>query len=221
MPGRDPHTALIDRLVADAPPVRRRWSPGRRLAFWLALPGAGIAVAALSAPWPLRDPASRPPLLALELVVLAMAAAALAALALRAAVPGREPGRWPVALAVALAMSSTLCWFSVGSATAPQSLAAFVAGGMPCAVATTAYALLPTGALLWALRRGAPLAPIRAGLLGGSGGFLAGYLIMRIACPHDDPAHLLAWHGLPAGIGIAACAAAGAWWLAGWRRRPS
>jgi hypothetical protein len=217
MESRDPREALIDRLVADAPAVRRRWSPGRRLALWLGLAAACVGAVALSAPWPLRDPSSRPPGLALELVLLGMATAALAGLALRAAVPGREPGRWPVALAVALAMSSTLCWLGDGSAHAPASMAAFIAGGVPCTLATAAYALLPTAALLWALRRGAPLEPIRTGVLGGSAGLLVGYLIMRIACSNDDPAHILTWHGLAVGLGIAACVAAGAWWLPRWR----
>jgi hypothetical protein len=122
-------------------------------------------------------------------------------------------------LTAGLAASSALCWLAVGAAQPAPSLSAFVAGGIPCALLTTAYALLPAGVLLWSLRRGAPLAAGGAGALGGSAGFLAGYLIMRIACSNDDPAHVATWHGLPVMLGIALCGAVGAWWLARWRGR--
>lgn len=217
MDGRDSHEALIDRLVADARPVRRRWSPRWRLVCWLGMLALVIGAVALRTAWPLRDPASRSPLVAIELVVLGSAAAALAILALRAAVPGREPGRPAVMVAAALAMSSGLWWLGIETPPAAASLASFVQQGVPCALLTATYALLPTAALLWALRRGAPLQPVRAGALGGAAGFLAGYLIMRIACTNDDPAHLATWHGLPVLLGIAACAGAGSWWLSHWR----
>jgi hypothetical protein len=204
--------SLLDRLVADARPVRRLWPVPARLAVWLALvAGLWGSVAAILG-WPVDAHPHRWSLSA-ELLIVLTALVAWAGLALRSAVPDRAPpSRW-IAAAMVLSLCPMLFW------TNGAGPAAFIAKGVPCALRTAALALLPCLALLWAVRRGAALAPRRAAALSGGAGFLVGYLLVRVLCSVDEPAHLLAWHAAPVALGVALAAAAGGWWVAGWRTR--
>ena len=207
----DAEKTLIDSLVADAAPVRRLWPSPARLVAWTAA-WAAFALAVLAAlDWaPLaRLDSSR---LAAELAVALIAILLWGALALRAAVPGQTPRAGRVALVVLAALAPLLFWHP---APGPD---AFVARGLPCAERTLALALLPALAALWAVRRGAPLAPRRAAALAGGAGLLGAYLLMRLLCSVDQPAHLMVWHVLPIVAGVAVAASAGGWWLARWRR---
>jgi len=206
----DTDKTLIDSLVADAAPVRRLWPTPARWAVWLAL----CAALALVVTWsiPPRTGVAR---LSGELAAALLAILVWSALALRAAVPGQTPRGGRIALALAVALSPMLLWHA---ASGPAS---FIANGVPCAERTLALALLPAVAMLWAVRRGAPLAPRRTAALSGGAGLLTAYLLMRVLCPVDEPAHLLAWHVLPIVAGIGLAAAAGGWWISGWRPRRS
>lgn len=77
-------------------------------------------------------------------------------------------------------------------------------------------AALPWAVLLVGIRRGAPLAPMRAGLFAGAAAFSAATLLNRLWCASDEPLHLFVWHGLPLVMGPAVSAALGLAWL---RRR--
>jgi len=221
MTSSDPHGELIARLVADAAPVRRLWSPAARLVAWAVLLGGMLIAIAASAGWPFGA-VTRAPWLAWELACALAAAVLWAGLALGAAVPGREASRRARLGAAVLAALPIAFWLGGPASEAELPLRVFIERGIPCAVLTLALALLPSLALLWAVGRGAPLAPRRAGAWAGAAGFLTGYLLMRIFCPLNDPAHLLIWHVGPVALGIGACAALGSWWLARWRRwRPT
>jgi hypothetical protein len=52
-----------------------------------------------------------------------------------------------------------------------------------------------TALTLW-LRRGAPMALARAGLLTGVAAGSAGIFAVSLHCPHNDVVHIGAWHGL-------------------------
>ena len=203
--------SLIDTLVADAAPVRRLWPMPARWAGWLALCAVFAAIIGTAVGWSF-PPHDAPMRFGAELIVALIAMLVWSALALRAAVPGQTPRAGRVALALAVALSPLLFWHS---APGPPS---FVANGIPCAERTVALALVPVLAMLWAVRRGAPLAPRRAAALSGGAGFLIAYVLMRILCSVDEPAHLLVWHVLPIAGGVGVAAAAGGWWLSRWRR---
>ena len=95
----------------------------------------------------------------------------------------------------------------------------FIGTGIGCASRTVVLAALPLCALLIAVRRGAPLAPARAGALAGGAAFLTAALLMRIDCPLDERLHLLVWHALPVAGGAGLSAVIGFVWLRRWRVR--
>jgi hypothetical protein len=129
-----------------------------------------------------------------------------AAFALRSAIPGREPGAREIgALAMLAGASALLLLKEPLNTTVP--LASFIGTGLQCALEIAMFAALPCVALLWAVRRGAPLAAGLDGALIGAGAFLFSFALMRVRCPLDEGLHLLVWHLLPAlaGIALAAC----------------
>jgi hypothetical protein len=99
-----------------------------------------------------------------------------------------------------------------------QPLSTFLAAGLHCLRNTALMALLPIGLLLVTLRRGAPVAPGRAGLLAGAAGWLLAYLFVRLTCPLEDALHLWAWHLGPVVAAAGGAAALGAVWLDRWKR---
>jgi hypothetical protein len=219
MSAPEPQQALIDRLVADAQPVRRLWPPAARLGLWAGLVAVMLALVAWRHGWPFGA-AVRPASLPAELLCAGLATAACALLALRAAIPGRAAGRGALLATAGLAVLPLAFWLHDPSPQTALPLAQFVAAGVPCAIMTALLAVLPLASLLWAVRRGAPLNPRRAGVLVGGGGFLAAYLLMRVFCAVDDPSHLMIWHVVPVALGIGLCAGLGGWWLARWRATP-
>jgi hypothetical protein len=212
------HDACIERLVADAHPVRRLWPPWTRLLVWIGLGivvGGTVAIAGLRPDLASR---SRDPMFLISLAGLATGAVLLARLALHAAVPGREPrGRETVLPIVLLAVATVLSLR--GPVDAGLSIAQFAHMGFGCAVRTVLIALAPWLALLLALRRGAPLAPPAAGALAGAASFALACGIMQAACAKEDALHLVVWHGLPALGGVALSALVG-YLVLRWRRRP-
>lgn len=102
-----------------------------------------------------------------------------------------QPVRWQIVLAaiglaLLISMSVLFPWDA-----GPR----FVAQGMPCLLAGVSMAV-PAAALLWlAIRRGAPLSMITAGITLGATAGLLGVTVLQIKCPHQEAPHLLAWHG--------------------------
>ncbi len=207
---------LVDRLVSDAAPVRRLWSPEARLVAWLGLVVVTLAVAASRTLRPDLMTRLEAPDLLLEELAVALGAGLVALAALRAAVPGRSLGRggiWLAALAFGLALLLVLrapvhAW--------PYGLLEL---GLPCILRSVAWAALPLAALFVALRRGAALAPARAGALAGAAAFGFASLAVRICCQLDEAVHLLLFHAGPVAAGTVGSAVLGALVLA--RRRPS
>jgi hypothetical protein len=212
------HSALVEALIADARPVRRLLPPRARLAAWLAL-AAVVVPAALALTHVRHDlPQVLRTLPFLLGLVVPLAAAGMAAwLALRLAVPGEDPDRRAVALAVALSPAVVLLPLSL-PAGVPASLAAFVTAGWPCLLVTLLMAGLPWVALLVALRRGAPLAPGRAGALAGAAPFLVAAAGTRLVCPIEEALHLGAWHVAPVVVGAGLSALLGVARLGRWER---
>jgi len=213
----DRHRELIERLVEDARPVAPLWSPAVRLALWL---GLATVIFMLTVHAGLRrDLGARlgDPLFCLELVTLLTGAVALAALAFRAAVPGREPGRREVGVAAGLVALAAVLWLRLPMRT-EMPISEFVHVGSGCMARTVLLAAAPWAALLVALRRGAPLAPVTAALLAAGAAFVMAFAVMRLVCNLDELLHILVWHAGPILGGMAVSALIGVAWLSRWRR---
>ena len=210
------HDALVARLKADLTPVRPLRSPAVRLASWLVLAGLVVAIAMKVG---LRHDLAlqlRRPLRLLELGTLLGAGTAAASAALSGAVPGRDGRRmgW-----LALGLGSLSAALIVSEAPgAAFSAASFVESGLRCAFCVTIFGLLPWAAMLTAVGRGAPLEGHATGAHAGAAAFVIGAVAVRVACPIDDPLHVLTWHMTPVVGWTALSAAVGSVWLMRWRR---
>ncbi len=216
MTSREPtppiHDALVARLMADARPVRRLWTLRWRLGLWVA---AAVAVLGIAAGAGLRDDLATQLLRArylLEFGLLVGAAVGAATAALQTAVPGRDP-RQALSVAAALALLGT-----AALASEPASGAGTLGAGVRCAACIAVFGLLPWILLFVAVGRAAPLDGRAAGAYVGAAAFTIGAASVRLACPIDDHAHLLAWHVVPVLGWTALSALAGATWLVRWRR---
>lgn len=198
------HDSIVERLVADAKPVRRLWPPRRRFLVWLGMPLALLVALAWLGLRPDLAQRLASPLYVLELLAVLAAALGAAALGLRSAVPGRTPTRGEiVALVLLLAVAAILVWRQ------PLNLEVAVsqfALGRACAARTLALAVAPFLLLVVAIRRGLPLQGSTSAALAGAGALGAAFVLMRLFCPMDELLHLAVWHALPviAGVGLAA-----------------
>jgi hypothetical protein len=205
------HRALVNRLAAGIAPVRRLWPNSVRLTLWLVVEAAVLI-------WVVSHPPDNFMLklagrtYVLEIVFFALAAVLSARLALSSAIPGRRVHPAEAGLPILLALAGTalvLTWPIDINA----SLAEFLRVGLPCLINTCVLAALPWLALWWAVKRGASLDGGISGFWIGSGALFFAFAMMRIACPIDEPLHLLTWHLLPALIVITLSALAGRTWL--------
>jgi hypothetical protein len=211
------HDALVARLVDDARPVRLPWTPGRRLVAWV-VGGTALTVAiALADGVPNLAHRLTEPLFAAQLASLGMAAGWCALLALRAGVPGRAPSAG--ALVLAAGLTTTAVALTLAHAAVPvDDAGAFIQIGLSCAGSCLLVGALPWLVLMALLRRGAPLAPGRAGALAGAAALLLAAAATRTACPLGDGRwHFLVWHVAPVALAAALSAAAAARWLRHWR----
>jgi hypothetical protein len=208
------HEHMVARLLADAEPVRRIWSPEARLALWLTLEIVAIAAAVI---FGLRAAVAvdlRQPRLLAEIALCMTAGGIAAAVAFRAAVPGRASAPLVAAFWAVLACTALLL-ASLDAGETPSD-SSFVASGIQCVASILAFAALPWAALVVAIRRGAPVAAPVAGLYAGAAAFLFAAAAVRIACPIDARLHVLTWHVGTMAIGTALSAVAGARWLPRW-----
>ncbi|HYR96809.1 MAG TPA: NrsF family protein [Candidatus Binatus sp.] len=217
-PDRTPplHDALVARLKADLTPVRPLWAPSVRLAWWLVLAGSVIAIAMEIG---LRHDLAtqlRRPLYLLQLGTLLGAGTAAAGAAFRGAVPGRE-NRPMGYLGLVLGLLSGAVVLSEPAADA-VSVGRFMESGLQCAFCVTLFGLLPWVVMLAAVARGAPLEGGATGAQAGGAAFAIGAVAVRVACPIDDPLHVLTWHMAPVLVWTALSAAVGSVWLMRWRR---
>ena len=210
------HDTLIARLKADLTPVQPLWSPRLRLASWLGLAGAVIAIAMAAG---LRHDLAMQlgrPLYLLEVVTLVAAGAVAATAAFHGAVPGLDIRRWGY-LAVALGLLSVT--LLLAEPAGPYSGESFLRSGLRCAFYITTFGLLPWIVVLTAVGRGAPLEGRTTGAHAGAAAFLIGAAAVRVACPIDDPLHVVAWHVAPVVVWTTVSAVLGSLWLVRWRQR--
>jgi hypothetical protein len=202
-PGR--RHALIERLVADARPVRRLWPPGARLVLWMALTAALLASPAarvLRADLSLRLAS---PGFLLEEALLLLGAALLGLEALRGAVPGCPPRR-AVIVAGSTALALALVWMLREPVHGAWTAETFLELGRPCLWRALAWGALPWLLMTVALRRGLPLARRRTGALAGAATWALVCAALRMCCQTDEVLHLGAFHVAPFLAGVLASA---------------
>jgi hypothetical protein len=208
----DHHRALVRRLATEVKPTRRLWSVGVRLGIWILLEVGVLA-------WVVTHTDNdfiqklRQPVYALEILFFAAAAIISATLALRSAIPGRNLRASEGMLAAVLVLAGATLVAAAEPMNTTNPLGDFVRAGLPCARSTWMFGALPLLLLWWMVRRGASMRGGLSGFLVGAGALFFSFAMMRIACPIDEPLHVLTWHLLPALALIALSTLAGGTWL--------
>jgi hypothetical protein len=203
--------AVIETLVRDAKPVARLRPPMLRACLWL-----GVALAAMAAVitgFADMDMARRHARAVSWLVEMAgtLATGCLAVIAaFHLSLPDRSP-RWALlplpALALWLAGSGVGCW--------RQWMVVGEAGSLELGESAHCLAFIlgvgvPLGAaLLWALRRARPLAPLPVALTGALGAAALAAFLLQFFHPFEVTAMDLAVHGLAVGMVVAIWGAGG------------
>jgi hypothetical protein len=177
---------IIERLVADARPVRRLRPPILRAALWLLAVAAIAAIAILL--FADLDVAGRrlhDPKLALEMLATLLTGIAAVVAAFHLSLPDRSPA-WALLplpfLAVWIASSGYSCyrhWISVGPdgwelGDSARCLRFILAVSLPLGVS-----------LLLLLRRAAPLTPVRVAAIGGLGTAAIAAFVLQFFHPFD------------------------------------
>jgi hypothetical protein len=206
------HRALVRRFATEVKPTRRLWPVAARVGLWVILEVCVLAWAAAHTRNNFMHKLKQPAYLG-EIIFFAGAAVISATLALRSAIPGR-PLRAVEAMVVAVLVVAGTAFVTLAEPmNASNSLNQFVRVGLRCAYETWLYAAPQLLALWWMVRRGAPMNGRLSGLSIGAAALFFSFAIMRVACPIDEPLHLLAWHLLPALALIGLSTLAGDVWL--------
>lgn len=185
---------LIDTLANDAQPVRRQSVQTGRAAL------AAIAAASCSAIFAVYgfradvmagSPAPMVGLAAGLMLILALAAGAGAVRMARPQVGAASSGA-PWALAALMLLPALAI---AGIAARPELASGMAADhGIRCLVVGLVAGTASLAFLTVWLRRGAPVAPLRAAWLAGLASGAVGALAVTLECPRDALAHLGVWH---------------------------
>ena len=206
------HRDLVRRLAAEIKPTRRLRPVGVRLGLLILVEAGVLTWVATHTTNHFTHKFSQPAY-ALEVVFFSAAAIISAVLALRSAIPGRALRPGEAMLATALVVAGTILVIVSEPVSIANPLGDFVRTGRRCAFETWMFAAPPLLVLWWMVRRGAAMRGRLSGLLAGAGALFFSFAIMRLACPIDEPIHLLVWHLLPAFALIALSTLAGGVWL--------
>lgn len=197
---------LILRLAADPRPGL---SVARGVGLRLA-PALAAALVLLVLGWGLRSgllPSLGDPVTMLKPLLPAIMAAASVAAAVRLARPDGRPGPAVAILAAVAAVALGLVALAILQTPAGERMDALRGRTLvACLLSIPALAILPTLALLAALRRGATLKPGWSGALAGLGGGAAAAALYALHCNEDSPLFFVTWYG----VAILATAVAGA-----------
>jgi hypothetical protein len=198
---------LIERLTAQAAPVRRLLDPLRRASLWVAVAAVCVCLGLvhfgirhdMAAMW--HSPGF---LLRIGLLISTMWLSVVTAF--RLAVPGREGRVWArwlpiVALAALVAIAAGEVVSAAMTGTMGSPLRSWL-----CIRKVAFVGIVPAGLAVFLIQRAATLEPRWTALLGVLAAGAAGALTAEIACPIKPPLHILLWHIMPvalsAGIGV-------------------
>lgn len=186
---------LIRRLAAEPQPAP---AVVRSLAERL-LPALGLTLVLMILGWGLRPgfpSALADPLVASKAILPALGASFAIAGALRLARPEGRAGR--AAAALLLLGAAALALLVLGLVrTPPEAWGPAFRGStlVSCLLSIPLLAVVPTLALLLALRRGASLSPTRSGALAGLAGGAAATALYALHCTEDHPLFFVTWYG--------------------------
>jgi hypothetical protein len=214
----DRHRALVWRLSSEITPSRPLWPISVRLTLWI-LMEVGILAWVMSHTTNNFVAKMAHPVYLIEIIFFATAAIICAELALKSTIPGRTISAQEAIVAITLALAGTAVVVLAQPMATSEPLGDFARNGWRCAIETVEFGILPWLALWWLVRRGATMSGWLSGFLVGAGALLFSFAVMRIACPIDEPLHLLTWHLLPALAVIALSTLGGVRWLR-FRPRP-
>jgi hypothetical protein len=198
-----PNNPLLDRLVEDLRPVRRR-SAGIDMAMITVLCALELAlVLGLGMARPDMPAAGMQPSFWWKLASLGVIALVGGVTAIRSFDPVATPRhglRWIAAL-VALCLGSG--WFvAVIGDGSGQGLAARLDwhGGVQCVTKIVVLSVPVILGLALLMRRAAPTEPGGTALAAGIAAAAWGAFVFVFACPHDDPLYIAVWYGLACAI---------------------
>lgn len=196
------HDSLIESLVDDLQPVRplQPAMGGMLVASAAAL--TGVIVLAINGLAANIAPGAVSPLFLLAnglLLLLGLAACSSTISMASPRVGNRHDGtRWAMVMA-GVFPAVTIALLAVHRADWPHLLDA--ARGWHCFAEAMLASVLTAAALLFWLRRGAPVSPKMAGLHLGVASTALGTAIYGLSCPNDTMFHLGIWHVLPVVLG--------------------
>ena len=216
----DHHRELVSRLAREIKPARRLRSVGVRLALWMLLEVGALAWVVTHTDNDFLPKLKQRPAYAIEIVFFVAAAMISAILALRSAIPGRPLHAAETILGVTLVLAGIVLITVSAPIRIDYQLQEFLHLGLRCARETVVLGATPWLLLWWLVSRGFPTGGRLSGSLIGAGAMFFSFALMRIACPIDEPLHLLTWHLLPAFTLIAFSTWAGAVLLRFPRRIP-
>jgi len=193
---------LIDRLVRDLKPVRRR-SGGRDAAILALLCGVELALfVGLGPTRPDMPAAMGLPSFWWKLASLGLIASVGASVAVASFDPVRSPRRGLRWLVAAIALSFAAGWVIDVLRDGWPALAARLnwRDGVQCVgkmAALSAPAVLGLGLLM---RRGAPADPGGTALAAGIAAAAWGAFVFVFSCPYDDPLYIAVWYAVGCGL---------------------
>jgi len=213
---------LIEILARDAAPVRRLAAPWLRTVTWLVMSGLYVALLiAFMSPSLDRLAGIRAPRFWLEQAAALTTGIAAAAAALMSVVPGRTNRAWLLPVGPLGVWIGALVWGSVQDGMTRGSAGLVVHSDWPCVVAMVVGALLPAAAIVFMLRRGAPLTPrVTAAFAGlAVAGLSSVAACLSRPSPHGTTMTVLVWHFGTLLLLTSVAASAGRH-LLGWRLTP-
>lgn len=195
--------ALIDGLAADLAPVRPL--DDRPTLVWLVLLLALAATLLLAWLGPRPDLVALHPMFLLRSGTLAVLALISVAAALAQARPGvgRSAPGWKAATAMAALYPLAGLVMALADPGQAREVAANPSGWQCLRMSLMSGALCAVPLVLH-LRRGAPVAPERAGLLVGLAAGSLGALAYNLHCPYDSLLYVGLWYGLAVALAVLA-----------------
>ena len=203
---------LIERLAAEAEPVRRLLAPARRAAFWL-LAVAAVAGSAILGFSDLDVFASRAhdPQLVLDMMATLVTGVAAVVAAFELSLPDRAPA-WAL-----LPLPPLAAWIATSGYGCYRHWVAFGPAGWELGESTHCFRFIlavsaPLGvSLLLMLRRARPLAPVRVATVGGLGVAAIAAFLLQFFHPFDVTLLDLSVHVVAIAIVIAAASLWASW----------
>ena len=184
---------IIESLARDLQPVQRLRGVERRALLWggFALFCVSIGTYVLGARPDLSQKISDPAFLC-ESALLVLIFVFSARSAFHLSVPGAERSASARMLPL-LGLLLWACLITTNSGHSPSGAAESM-NGWHCILRMTGLALAPAPAILFMVRRAAPLSPGWTGWFALLSACSLAILGTQILCANDDPRHLLLWH---------------------------